>query len=363
MTVEVLHVIARMNVGGTARYVGDLVQNIPNSLLATGYVQGGEIEDAVVSKLPKLRIEHLGRKISLRNDFMSFLELKRTIKEVNPKILHTHTFKAGLIGRIIPGQHKRVHTFHGHLFEDSSFNNLEKFAIKIIERFLAKRTDVLISVGNRVGIEIRQLKIGVNRRWYSIPPGVKSLNLVERTLARKKLNLENNAFYFGWMARMAPVKDPNLLLQIAKKLPKYNFVMAGGGELLNQIRQIAPKNVIVIGWSDASVFWSAIDCAISTSENEGMPIALIEAQLSGIPVIATNVGSNSEVIKSSITGFIVKNNLDDLVNAVREIYANQTRFRFMQESAKKWAKLEFNTKKMIQNHKEMYNEVNSGSQI
>ena len=125
-TTNVLHVVARMNVGGTARYISELVTNIPNSKLATGFVQGSEVEDPSISKLPIVRINHLGRKISPLSDYKAWRELRKIIKEHKPAIVHTHTFKAGLIGRLIGGSHIRIHTFHGHLFYDNSFSKLEK---------------------------------------------------------------------------------------------------------------------------------------------------------------------------------------------------------------------------------------------
>ena len=174
-TIKVLHVIARMNVGGTARYVGDLVENIPNSALATGYVQRSEIEDPVVNTISPYRIPHLGRKISPINDFKAWVELRRLIREIKPEIVHTHTFKAGLIGRLIGGDHKRVHTFHGHLFDDQSFSPVEKWIITFSERYLASRTDFLISVGEKVGQELRAAGIGPNKKWTSIAPVFKMM--------------------------------------------------------------------------------------------------------------------------------------------------------------------------------------------
>ena len=140
-TTKVLHVIARMNVGGTARYVGDLVANIPGSALATGYVQGAEIEDPIVDNLETFRIPHLGRRISLLSDLRAWIELRRLVRDLRPEVVHTHTFKAGLVGRLVGGNHKRIHTFHGHLFGDQSFSPFEKRLITSVERFLARRTD------------------------------------------------------------------------------------------------------------------------------------------------------------------------------------------------------------------------------
>jgi glycosyltransferase involved in cell wall biosynthesis len=347
-----------MNVGGTAKYVGELVEKIPGSKLATGYVQGSEIEAASVENLPVLRVPHLGRKISPINDYRAWLELKQIIRDLKPAIVHTHTFKAGLIGRLVGGSHKKVHTFHGHLFGDQSFSTLEKKIIIRLESFLAKRTHLLISVGKKVGVELRAAGIGTNQNWLSIAPGVQALPTIERALARKTLGINFEGILIGWMARMAEVKNPFLLLEIANLLPGINFVMAGGGDLLENIRAKAPRNVKVIGWADAATFWSAVDCAISTSDNEGMPLALIEAQLAGIPVIATDVGSNSEVIDDGVTGFITPNNLKELTQAVNELVSKNHIAAQMGAAGKAKGFAEFSLEKMISSHQQLYLAVN-----
>ena len=353
-TTKVLHVIARMNVGGTARYVGELVEKIPQSVLATGYVQDAELEDSSVKSLQVRRVRHLGRKISPINDFLAWLEIRKIIKELKPEIVHTHTFKAGLIGRLVSGDHKRVHTFHGHLFDDQSFSRLEKQVIIITEKFLANRTDLLISVGKKVGIDLRAAGIGVNRDWISIPPGVTPLPTIDKSEARKLLGLNKDQIFVGWMARMAEVKNPYLLLEVANRLPSVNFVMAGGGKLLSGIKADAPKNVSVIGWADAAIFWSAVDCAISTSDNEGMPIALIEAQMAGLAVVATDVGSNSEVIKDGITGLVSKKDINSLVTTLQRLISNEELLNAMAAAARPRALNKFNIATMLQKHIDNY---------
>jgi len=353
-TIKVLHVIARMNVGGTARYVEELIKNIPDSALATGYVQDSEVEDPAVESLPVFRIHHLGRKMSAVADFKAWRELSTVVREQKPAILHTHTFKAGLIGRLIRGQHLHVHTYHGHLFDDQSFSFLEKWWIRIIELTLARRTDVLISVGQQVGKDLRSYRIGTRKEWRSIAPGVKPLQKIEKSEARRRLGLSESDLIIGWMARMAPVKNPQLLLEIARKLPKLSFIMAGGGDLLDEIRKNAPANVHAIGWTSANLFWSAVDIAISTSDNEGMPVALIEAQLSGVPVIASNVGSNSEVIKHNATGLIVKKDVDSFISAIELLISSpKLLITFGQEGYQRSLQ-EFSVRKLIQNHDSIY---------
>ena len=352
--IRILHVIARMNVGGTSRYIGELVSNIPESNVATGFVQGAEIEDHIVAKVQVFRIPHLGRKISPLNDFMAWMELKKIIKFFDPDVIHTHTFKAGVIGRLSGGRAKKVHTFHGHLFDDKSFSFLERIAITSSERFLATRTDLLISVGVRVGTELRQKGIGNGKEWLSIAPGVLVLPGHDKEESRMKLGLPSDEFLVGWMARMADVKNPHMLLKVAKLMPNTHFVMAGGGELLDEIRENKPENVTVIGWTDASLFWSAVDCAVSTSTNEGMPIALIEAQLAGIPIVATDVGSSAEVISHAETGFLVRNDPLELVKSLELLIRDREMLKKMGERAYSRASELFSVKRMIDAHEEAY---------
>ena len=356
-TTKVLHVIARMNVGGTARYVSELVEAIPDSKLATGFVQGSEVEDPSVSQLPVIRINHLGRKISLVNDYKAWRELREAVRECKPEIIHTHTFKAGIIGRLVSGTHKRIHTFHGHLFEDNSFSGLEKKIITLVEKWLAPRANVLVSVGLNVGKELREAGIGVGQKWVSIAPGVEALTLLEKSEARKSIGVNESEMLIGWMARMTSVKNPNLLLQVASRLPDVQFVMAGGGDLLETIKSNAPENIKVIGWADAATFWSAVDIAISTSDNEGMPVALIEAQLAGLPVIATNVGSNSEVIQDEGTGLIASRSVDALVGAVNRFTSLPSLIRTQGDKGRERASKEFSLEKMIRSHADLYREV------
>jgi glycosyltransferase involved in cell wall biosynthesis len=133
--------------------------------------------------------------------------------------------------------------------------------------------------------------------------------------------------------------------------------MAGGGDLLETIESNAPRNVKVIGWADAATFWSAVDIAISTSDNEGMPIALIEAQLAGIPVIATNVGSNSEVIEDQVTGLITSKSVDALVHAINRFTLLPALIRTQGDAGRDRASKEFSLEQMIRSHEHLYRDL------
>ena len=232
MNPKVIHIIARMNVGGTASYVSGLVCNIPNNFLVTGHVQDGEIEADVLKLITFTRVPHLGRKISIFNDFRAWIELRELISKEAPDIVHTHTFKAGLLGRLISGKYKRVHTFHGHLLNDKSFSFFARRAILVTEKYLARKTDLLISVGEKMGVELRAAGIGTKNIWQSIPPGILVPQSIAQKNARKALGIKSKGIIFGWLARMTEVKNPFLLVQAATQHPSISFVMGGGGELL-----------------------------------------------------------------------------------------------------------------------------------
>jgi glycosyltransferase involved in cell wall biosynthesis len=359
--ITVLHVIARLNVGGTARYITRLVEELPKNrikaFVATGYVQGSEQEDPSAKKLNVIRIPSLGRQINPIKDHFAHKQLIEVIREVKPDILHTHTFKAGFIGRtkirevskVAGKQVKFVHTFHGHLFDDPEFSGPKSFIISSLERRFAKRTDALVTVGSRVGKELLERKIGQPGQFTNIPPGVDPLK-IPKAKPRKKITI-------GWIARVTGVKNPLRALEIAKRFPNAEFLLAGGGDLLEQTKAQAPRNTKVLGWTDAPKLFAASDIILSTSENEGMPIALIEAQLASKPVVATNVGGVAEVVINKKTGFVTGKGTEELAKALQKLITSKALRTTQGRAAKAHATKAFSVEKMIQTHVSLYKKL------
>jgi glycosyltransferase involved in cell wall biosynthesis len=358
---RVLHVIARLNVGGTARYITRLAEELPKhkieTFVATGFVQGSEQEDPSTKNLKVIRIPSLGRQFNPIKDHFAFMQLLAVIEEVKPDIVHTHTFKAGYIGRMKTDQIKKaagkqvkfVHTFHGHLFDDPEFSGIKSSIITSLERSFAKRTDAIITVGAQVGKELLERNIGHPKQFTNIPPGVEALKL-PKSKPRTKITI-------GWIARVTGVKNPFRALEIAKLFPDAQFLIAGGGDLLNQVKAQAPKNTKVLGWTDAARLFAASDIILSTSENEGMPIALIEAQLASKPVVATNVGGVAEVVVNNKTGFVTKKNTQELAKVLEKLI-NSKALRIAQgKVAKAHATKAFSVEKMIQAHVSLYKKL------
>ena len=364
---RVLHVIARLNVGGTARYITRLAEEMPGrgveTFVASGFVQGAESEDPSAQAINVMRIASLGRAINPLKDLQARRELLEIIEKVQPDVLHTHTFKAGVIGRARILQIHRaagkelqfVHTFHGHLFDDPEFSGGRSWAITALERRYAMRSKALVVVGEQVSQDLLEREIGNPNQYVNIPPGVDALHITPRTQAFSNLNLpDDGRIVIGWIARVTGVKNPLRALEVARAIPEAHFVIAGGGDLLETIKANAPSNVSVLGWSDAKDVFGVSDIVLSTSENEGMPIALIEAQLAGKPVVATDVGAVAEVIANGKTGFVVPKQTAQLVDAINKLIAKpQLRDQFGILAATR-AQALFSVERMINAHVELY---------
>jgi glycosyltransferase involved in cell wall biosynthesis len=363
---RVLHVIARFNVGGTARYLEYLLPGLAENfdvLLAVGYVQGHEIEDSRLEKFEFVRIKHLGRRISPIQDFRAYLELRKTVKRFEPQIIHSHTFKAGLLARLMFFQIPKVHTFHGHLMGDPEFTRLRLQAIVNIERRLAKVTKKLITVGEQVSEDLLQVGVGKPCQYISIASEGHPLKFLSRQEARAKLNIQKETPVVLWMARMVPVKNPLLALEVACLLPTVSFLMAGAGVLFDQIKDQAPPNVALLNWVDPAVVIPAADVFLSTSLNEGVPYSILEVLSMGLPVVAVESGAIAEIIESGVNGVLTTTDTVEIANQVFGLLQNSTqRFKsrhFPLNSGVRSLKV----KKMVPTHCSLYWEILVGNRL
>jgi glycosyltransferase involved in cell wall biosynthesis len=292
------------------------------TLLAVGHVQGHEIEDSRLEKIKFVRIEYLGRKIHPMRDFRAYIELRQTVKDFKPQIIHSHTFKAGLLSRLMFFRIPKIHTFHGHLLSDPEFSRRALQVIVNIERRLAKVTKTLITVGEQVSKDLLQVGVGKPSQYISIASEGQKLNFLSRDQARANLGIDLQTPVVLWMARMAPVKNPALALEVARLLPKINFLMAGGGELFDPIKEQAPPNVRLLSWVEAANVIPAADVFLSTSLNEGVPYSLLEVLSAGVPVVAVKSGAIAEIIEDKVNGFLTSKEPTEIASQIDTLFAN-----------------------------------------
>ena len=359
---RVLLVISRMNFGGTATYLNNLLMGLKlqgvEARLAIGDVSSGEIEDPDLDSDSLIRLGSMQREINPRKDMKAYRELNKVIDEYQPQIVHTHAFKAGAIGRMLPRrQINYVHTFHGHHLYDPEFNQFKVAVMNFIERRLANRSDALISVGSQVMSELKSVGVDAKVPFISIPPGINPilLNSKERSLEELDLvNLDVKKPIVLWMGRLVDVKRPKEFVDLARNFTDANFVIAGDGPLRQSLEADSPSNLTFVGWRDRQDLFSIADLLVSTSKSEGMPLAIIEAQSAGVPVIAPNVGSIGELLIDGQTGFLLAANLEDLHAKVTLLSKNSGLRQEMSVKAALNAKKEFSIDNLLNKHFELY---------
>jgi glycosyltransferase involved in cell wall biosynthesis len=357
---RVLHVIARYNVGGTARYLNNLLPQLSsevNTLLAVGHVQGNEIEDSRLENIDFVRIENLGRKIEIIDDFRAYRQLRKVVRSFKPQIIHSHTFKAGVLSRLMFFNIPKVHTFHGHLMSDPEFSRRALQVIINIERRLAKITKRIITVGEQVTKDLLAVGVGKPNQYVSIASEGAKLSFLTRIEARKQLNIDLDTPVVLWMARMAPVKNPSLALEAARLLPEVNFLMAGGGDLFEETKANAPGNVLMLGWVDAAEIIPAADVFLSTSLNEGVPYSLIEVQSCGIPIVAVNSGSIQELITDGISGVLAEADANELALKIQNLLNDRLKLESIGVTARNHREIADETPKMSLAHKAIYKKI------
>ncbi|MEY3737173.1 MAG: hypothetical protein RLZZ251_889 [Actinomycetota bacterium] len=358
---RVLHVIARMNVGGTATYLSNLITGLQNqgvvNQLAMGHVPPGEAEDAVVSTLPIRRIEHLSREISLSADHAAYRELKRAVAEFKPDLIHSHTFKAGLLMRLGKKSVPIIHSFHGHHLYDPEFGAGKRAVLNVIERRLAKRSDAIVTIGTKVRDELLAQGIGNADQYTAIAPGIVALERRDRLAVRNRLGISKDALVVMWLGRFTEVKRPDRVVEIARSIPNAVFVLAGGGELLEKSRVGAPSNVVFVGFEDKNDMWAIADIGLCTSDSEGMPLSLIEAQMAGVPVVSTDVGSVAEIVSDGESGFVAPRDSAALAERIKKLLESPQLRAEMGERSRSRASELFSAKTMVDAHLALYRKV------
>lgn len=358
---RIVHVIARFNQGGTAGWLNVLIEGQRfegnEVVLLSGMVQANEIEDDRFVKLGGVHIQGLGRRIAIFEDLKVFWILRNLFIQIKPDIINTHTAKAGLIGRlaarsILKNRIAVVHTFHGHILY-GYFGKIKTVIFVQFEKVLSKLTDVIIVSGIKVKNELISKKIGRETQFIVIRPGVPHVTAQSRITIRRNLSITENQVVIGWLGRFTDIKRPDRVLEIAELSPNLIFLLGGDGELLESLRQKAPKNVILTGWTTASEIWAASDIALLTSANEAQPISLIEAASVGLPLIGENVGSVSEVIHNTVNG-ILTHDLGSRIEAIQKLASDPELRHQMGEAAKKTAVELFGVEQFLDSHKLAY---------
>lgn len=321
----IVRLIARLNVGGPAKHVvwlNDGLRGDFDSILVTGTVPRGEHDMgyfAAGHRVRRIVVPELSREIHLR-DLVVIFKIFRILLRLRPDLVHTHTAKAGTVGRVagllyrltrlLSGKKARcvfVHTYHGHVFH-SYYGPLKSRLFVAIERVLARiATDRIVVISPQQFREIHEVyKVGRAEQFAIVPLGI-DLDLFRHTdggsTFRSSLAIPADKILIGTIGRLTGVKNYELFLRAADRFNRQNphlrdqvvFVMIGEGPLREKLEklsiQLGLSNLIFAGMQqDPAAFYPALDLVALTSRNEGTPLTLIEAMAAGVPVVATDAG-------------------------------------------------------------------------
>lgn len=353
---KIVRIIARLNIGGpsihTVLLSSELTKRGHRDLLVCGKVSDSEGDMIYLAKdknITPLIISDMARDISPLKDLKAFFALLGILRRERPDIVHTHTAKAGTLGRlaaICAGVPIRVHTFHGHVF-DGYFNPVKARIFLTIERTLALFTDRVITVSECVRKEIvDKLKIVRSDKCVVVPLGFE----LDRFLTceklrggfRQELGIGPDVLLIGIVGRLVPIKNHVMFLDAASKIvskdipEKVKFVIIGDGECAGHLKDYARRlrlqdDILFTGWRhDLAPVYADLDIVALTSLNEGTPVSIIEAMASGRSVVATDVGGVRDLVASGENGYLVRSNdVDGFAGKLIDLIRNaDTRARF-----------------------------------
>lgn len=368
---RVMRIIARMNVGGPAVQVSGLMRGLdPTKFehrLYTGFCGDNEADylETVAIDVEAFRVKGLGRRINFGGDFSAFVSLVREIRKFKPHIIHTHTAKAGVLGRLasIVSFHRsiRVHTFHGHLL-NGYFGSLKRMLVVLTEKLLAYFTHQLLAVGDKVRQDLLIAGIGSKEKFELMPPGLVINILPQKNESRISLGVSINRLQCAFIGRVTQIKRPDRFLDVVAEVKRRNldleFFMAGDGDLLEYCRErvrLEKLPVHLLGWqTNIESVLSAADIVLLTSDNEGTPLSLIQAGMAGLPVVTTNVGSVPEVVLDSTTGIITSLNVQEIADAIEKLFEDSALRERLGAAAQHFTLANFGVKRLVHDHEQLY---------
>lgn len=369
---RVMRVITRMNIGGPAVQVSALVRGLDpvrfDHRLFTGNVGPGEADHLQerAPDIPVRRIPALGRAVRPTDDVRGLYELARAMRRFRPHIVHTHTAKAGALGRsaaVLARVPVRVHTFHGHLLH-GYFSPAKTRVVVGAERALAALSDRLVAVGGRVRDDLVAAGVGRAEQYAVVPPGTALPPAPERAEARRLLGLPQDGPVVAYVGRITGIKRPDRFLAVAREVrravPEARFVMCGEGDLVPGPAAVAELGgaLRLLGWrADVETVYAAADLVLLTSDNEGMPVSLIEAGLAGLPTVATDVGSVAEVVLDGKTGLLAAPSHTALARHTVRLLQDEGLRREMGARARESNARRFGAQRLVADTEDLYTSI------
>ncbi len=378
---KVLRIINRFNIGGPTYNATFLTRFLPDDFetkLVGGLPEPDEKDSLHIPRNygvePTLIVE-MQRTPNLRSDRAAYKKLKQLIEEFQPDIVHTHAAKAGALGRKAASACKVpviVHTYHGHVFH-SYFGKLKTTLYKWIERRLAAKSDAIIAISPLQKKELVEIhRICPAEKVHVIPLGF-DLGIFQEDLAAKrqetraKYGLTEQDIAVAIVGRLAPIKNHGLFLDAVEILFQQGiffsvFIVGDGSEFAeidNRVKQLNNQygtHIQMTSWiKDIARFNAGMDVICLSSDNEGTPVSIIEAQATNIPVVVTDVGGVRDIVLDGETGFIVPpKNAEMFAEKLKILVTDEKKRQKMSQNGWKFVEEQFHYKTLAQNMERLY---------
>lgn len=379
--IRVMSVITRLNVGGAALHVLSLVEGLRPDRFRSILVSGRELPDEgnMLDLVPAQRVKPLmlphfsaGAGPTL-HDIRALISLLTVIRREQPSIVHTHTAKAGFIGRLaarIAGTPIVVHTYHGHVLQ-GYFSPAKSRFLQRLEGVLARISDSLVAVSERVRTDLVACGVAPAAKIRVIPLGFDLQPFLRCEDHKGEFRAEigvDGARLVGIVGRIFPIKNHRLFLDAAANVldrgTDVRFVIVGDGRLRGSMAAYAgtlgiADRVIFTGWrKDLPRIYADLDLLVVSSDNEGTPVSAIEAMASARPVVATRVGGLPDIVTEGETGFLVPpRDANALADAVFRVIGDPEMSSRMGRAARTIALDRFTTQRLISDVQNLYEEL------
>ena len=381
---KVLRIINRFNIGGptyNATFLSRFLDDEYETLLIGGLPEKEEADSLHILEeygLIPMLISEMQRVPSFKSDKAAYRKIKQIIEEFKPDIVHTHAAKAGALGRKAAkacGVPVIVHTFHGHVFH-SYFGKVKTNIFKFIERRLAKKSDGIIAISDIQKQELANVhKICPSNKIKVIPLGFDLDKFQKETSkredVRKKYNLQKEEIAIAIIGRLAPIKNHALFLSVVEDVLKKTskkvkfFIVGDGEERANIEERVADLNaefkdaILMTSWiKNIGEFNAGMDIICLTSNNEGTPVSLIEAQAGNLAVVSTDVGGVRDIVKEGETGYIVpKNNVNLFSEKLLFLIEDDETRKCFSENGWNFVREKFHYTTLVKNVNEYYKEL------
>ncbi len=364
-------VITRLDLGGAQKIALYLADKLNKKKFNVHFITGEngylDYEAKKIKGIKLVFLKSLKHPISIINDIIALFKLKKYFIQNKIDIVHTHSSKAGIIGRFaakMAGVKLIIHTIHGFPFHKYQ-NPINFFVYLILERIAAKCSHKLVAVGEDVVKHGLENKVGRKEQYLIIRAGI-DINLfknakVNRKQYLSKYGLDTKFFTVGMIGNLKKQKNPfefiKIAMEVLKREKNIQFVFAGDGYLKSRIEKFLKKNKLnenikFIGWiKDAEKFLKAIDVFILTSLWEGLPCTLVQALFSGKPCIATNINGNKEIMNKVNPDFLYEpGNYNDAAEKIILLKEKRKiKFNFPLKILK-----EFDLKFMLREYEKLY---------